>query len=204
MSQLELTPLFTEPMDSRSAVAGRPSGEIVLLDPARFFHDHRPRLMAIARRILRDATLAEDAVQEAFLSIFRHLAAFRGESRLETWMTRITINACLAYLRRNKPRRAQELPGDVTENPMGRQLSDPTPDALDTTLARDRRRAVQAAVARLKPIHQEVVARHDLKGEPLNQIAEDLGVPPGTVKSRLFYGRRELQRSLRPLVGGAY
>ena len=84
-------------------VAGDPSafGELV----AR----HRDRAWALALRTCRDANLAEDAVQEAFLAVHRRAASFRGDAAVTTWLHRIVVNACLDRIRRNAVRRAEPL-----------------------------------------------------------------------------------------------
>lgn len=167
-------------------------GEICILDHDEFYLHHSPRLLAVARRILKDGELAKDAVQEAFKNIFIHLPEFRGESRLETWMTRIVVNVCLGYLRKHKIRLKGEIDGQGEQSPV-LLLADPRENPLDGTYRREIRELIRRALAYLKEIHREVILLHDIQQKTLEEISEILDAPIGTIKSRLFYGRRQLR-----------
>lgn len=167
-------------------------GQIHVHSHQEFYEHHAPRLLAVARRILKDNELAKDAVQEAFKNIFLHLPEFRGESRLETWMTRIVVNVCLGYLRKHKIR----LKGEVDcqgENEAVRMLADQRENPLDSTYRSELRVILKKAMGYLKRIHQEVIFLHDIQQKTLEEISEILDTPVGTIKSRLFYGRKQLR-----------
>ena len=187
------------------AVVPRPaedSGKLLVFDEAEFYRQHAPRLLYTALSILRDRDLAQDAVQEAFKNIFTHLRHFRGESRLETWMTRIVVNACLAYIRKNRIRLRQEIPLEVGETAPAPNLSDRRPTPFEATRRREVQVLIRKAMGRLKPIHREVVYLHDLQQLTLEEISTRLGKPAGTIKSRLFYGRKELQTIINTMTAG--
>lgn len=178
------------------------SGKLLVFDAADFYRQHAPRLYYTALSILKDRDLAQDAVQEAFKNIFIHLGRFRGESRLETWMTRIVVNACLAYIRKNRIRLRQEVPLADGETMPAPSLPDRRPTPFETTRRREVQVLIRTAMSRLKPIHREVVYLHDIQQLTLEEISARLGKPAGTIKSRLFYGRKELQTIINNLTAG--
>lgn len=175
-------------------------GTLLILDYDEFYLRHAPRLYNVARRILKDHELAEDAVQEAFNNIFQNLKRFRGESRLETWMTRIVVNVCLGYLRKHRNR----LKAEVDPEFFGMAMESIFPDHRNTPFDATRRGEVLAmvhrSIRRLKKIHRDVIYLHDIKEKTLEEISRLLDVPVGTIKSRLFYGRQELRNSMKNLL----
>lgn len=166
-------------------------GELRVLSPEDFYRHHAPRLMNVARRILKDNELARDAVQESFHNIFLHVSDFRGDSSLETWMTRIVVNVCLGYLRKHKIRLKGEVECDETGP--SQLVQDQGANPLEVTYRGELRAMVQKALTCLKKMHREVIYLHDIRQQTLEEISESLGIPVGTIKSRLFYGRRELR-----------
>ena len=134
------------------------------------------RLDAAARLILRDADLAQDAVQESLIRAWRDLPGLRDPDRFDAWLYRLTVNACLDLVRRRRRR-----PIEVRLSPV---------DALnvpDHSIAFADRELLDAALARLDPGHRAVVALHFLLGLPLQEVAVCLGIPSGTARSRLHY-----------------
>jgi RNA polymerase sigma-70 factor (ECF subfamily) len=175
-------------------------GELVILNTRDFHELHYGRLFSTALRILRDRDLAQDAVQESFKNIFQHLPEFRGESRLETWMTRITVNVCLGYLRKNRLRikgevELQEADGSAVSAETG--VPD---DPLEVTYRTELRQLIGRAMGKIKEIHRQVIYLHDIKQNTLEEISSLLGIPVGTIKSRLFYGRKELRAAIESLT----
>jgi RNA polymerase sigma-70 factor (ECF subfamily) len=143
------------------------------------------RCYAIAYRILRDAERAQDAVQQAFLLAWRGLPRLRDVSRYEVWLHRLVVNACYEEFRRYRrwSTNVRELPVDG-------------PGAPDPTILIDERDALERAFRRLSPEHRAVVVLHYHAGLPLASIAEAVGAPVGTVKSRLHYATRILRDAL--------
>jgi len=138
------------------------------------------RLMAIAYRILRDADRAEDAVQQTLVTAWRELPTLRDDDRFDAWLRRILVNACYAEARRRRR---------WTNNI--RAL--PAPDGLATVLDRDR---LDRGFRRLPPQQAAIFVLHHYVGLTLPEIAEELGVPLGTVKSRLHYATQALRSAL--------
>ena len=142
------------------------------------------RLYAIATLILRDRQRAEDAVQEALVHAWRELPRLRDPDRFDAWLHRLLVNACAdegRYQRRWS-----------TEVRMIR--SEPTTDDGANSLAdRDQ---LERGFRRLKPEQRTIVVLHFYLGLPVPEIAQTLGIPAGTVKSRLHYATSTLRAAL--------
>ncbi|MEP6638940.1 MAG: sigma-70 family RNA polymerase sigma factor [Chloroflexota bacterium] len=149
------------------------------------------RLYAIATLILRDRQRAEDAVQEALVNAWRELPRLRDPDRFDAWLRRLVVNACAdegRYQRRWS-----------TEVRMMR--SEPTTEDGASALAdRDQ---LERGFSRLKPEQRTVVVLHFYVGLAVPEIAETLGIPAGTVKSRLHYATASLRAALEADARGA-
>ena len=143
------------------------------------------RCFAIAYRILRDVERAKDAVQQAFLLAWRELPRLREPERYEVWLYRLLVNACYEEARRHR-RWTTHM----------RQLPIEGPMAPDPIVSVDDRDALERAFQRLSPEHRAVFVMHHHAGLPLAAIAEIVGVPLGTVKSRLHHSIRNLRAVL--------
>jgi len=143
------------------------------------------RLYAIAARILRDSHLAEDALQGALIAAWRQLPALRDPDRFEAWVRKLLVHACYAEARRRRSWaiNVRILPAD---GPAG-------PDELISVADRD---ALDRAFRRLTLEQRAVFVLHHHVGLPLVEIAETLGVPPGTARSRLHYATRALRAAI--------
>lgn len=146
------------------------------------------RLRGIAFRVLGDRERMDDALQEAYLRAFRALPRFRGDARVGTWLFRITYNACLDELAR--ARKTTHAPLDE----LVEQASDPL--ELEDSLAA--RSEVASALAKLSPDERAVVFLVDVEGFDYTAASRVLGVPVGTVASRLNRAREALRAALQP------
>ncbi len=153
------------------------------------FRRQSDRLWAVALRTCRDREDAADALQDAMISAFRRAETFRGTAKVSTWLHRIVVNACLDRLRHRKAKATVPLPD--AEADMG------TPDRRDRISEHVTRMTVMAAVARLPDEQRLALTLVDLEGWSVDDAAQILGVPPGTVKSRCFRGRARLYAALR-------
>jgi RNA polymerase sigma-70 factor (ECF subfamily) len=156
----------------------------------------RPRLLAVALRMVKDRDDAEDVVQEALLKVCRHLTHFEARSAFTTWLHRIVVNAALDRLRRQQPRWERVPPPaeDERHAPAPEAVDEETPERL---VARAETGAVvRGAIATLSAPHQEALELRELEGESYQTIAEIARVPVGTVMSRLHHARRKLQAQL--------
>lgn len=165
---------------------------------------HQGRLFRLAARVLRDEDLARDAVQDAFLKAYVSLRRFEGRSSLYTWLYRLTLNVCLDMRRRSKAGRTVEWPearvegGALTAEPVPAAGSEPAPSGPDTELERaEVRRRVGEAIAELPPEARETLILREVDGLSYAEIAETLGIPKGTVMSRLHYARKRVQKLLQ-------
>jgi RNA polymerase sigma-70 factor, ECF subfamily len=146
---------------------------------------HAGLVNAVCRRVLAHPDDALDATQEALLAIARKIHTFDGRARFTTWCYRVATNAALDEARRRARRPA---PVDVVPEPRSRgpAIDDQVADRLD----------VDAALAQLSPDHRAAVALRDLVGLDYAEIGEVLGIPPGTVRSRIARGRAALADQL--------
>jgi RNA polymerase sigma-70 factor (ECF subfamily) len=143
------------------------------------------RCMAIACRILRDSDLAADAVQTALLTAWRELPALRDRERFEPWLFRILVRICYAEGRRHR----HALPNLIGFP----ETKDDQRDAILTVHDRDQ---LERGFRRLSPEQRAVLVFHHYLGFSLADVAEQLGIPLGTAKSRLRYGTAALRGAL--------
>jgi RNA polymerase sigma-70 factor (ECF subfamily) len=165
------------------------------------FRRHRDRLWAVALRTTGNPEDAADALQEAMIAAFRRADSFRGDAAVTTWLHRIVVNASLDRLRRNKVRAADPLPDDLDEYAArGKVLDAPEGDdgPEEQALAGDRRNNVLAALDQLPPDQKAALVLVDMEGYAVQEAAEILECPTGTVKSRCARGRARLAALLRP------
>jgi RNA polymerase sigma-70 factor (ECF subfamily) len=143
------------------------------------------RLHAVAHRILRDIDLAEDATQQALFAIWQNLPTLRDPARFDAWSYRLLVNACYSEGRRGR-----------VWQPNLRVLYDddqPAPDALREVHDRDQ---LERGFRRLSIDHRAVVVLHTYLGLTLEEVAEALGIRPGTARSRLHYAVRAMRAAL--------
>jgi RNA polymerase sigma-70 factor, ECF subfamily len=143
------------------------------------------RLDTAARLILRDPELARDAVQESFINAWRRLPGLRDPDRFDAWLHRLLVNASLDLVRRRR-RRVIEVELLAIDAPT-------TSDAAGHVADRD---LLDAALARLDPGHRAVVVLHFYLGMPLPDVAQSIGIPLGTAKSRLHYALAAMRSSV--------
>lgn len=136
-----------------------------------------------------DAALAEDAAQEAFLAAWRGLPRFRGDSRLSTWLYRLTTNAAIDWLRREKRHRGMD---DVTEL----ELPDDGPGPQDQAEQAEAQQAVRRALSRLSEEHRQVLLLRYMQELDYAEIAAALEISEGTVKSRISRAKMRLRELL--------
>jgi RNA polymerase sigma-70 factor, ECF subfamily len=164
------------------------------------------RMLAVARRFLRTEEDSADAVQDAFLSAFRSVEGFEGNSALGTWLHRIVLNACFMRLRFQSRRREVRI--DDLLPPFGEtgRHSRPIRPWEDHALARlsqaETRAHVRACIERLPELYREVLDLRDIKELDTEQTAQHLGINPGAVKTRLHRARQALRTLLEPFVLG--
>lgn len=155
---------------------------------------HENRVFAVCLRMLRNREWALEATQETFITVFRKADRFAGRSAFGTWLYRVAVNTCYDLTRRHKRHRADPLP--ETHDPVD-------PAAGDGFASVDLRPAIEEALEALPDEFRAAVILSDLEGLALETVGEILGVPIGTVKSRVFRGRKILAEQLGNLRGGS-
>jgi RNA polymerase sigma-70 factor (ECF subfamily) len=140
---------------------------------------------AVAYRILRDVERAQDAVQQAFLIAWSELPQLRDPDRFSPWLYRLLVNACYEEARRRRRwvSHIKVLPVDG-------------PSGLDAIVSVDDRDLLDRAFKRLTPEHRAVFVLHHHSGFPVAEVAEIVGIPIGTVKSRLHHATRSLRAAI--------
>jgi len=162
------------------------------------------RMLAVARRMLPREADAEDAVQEAFLSAFKSLDRFDGRSQLNTWLHRITVNACLMKLRSQRRRGGPErqiedfLPKFVADGHQARESAAWNPDAAGGIERGEVRNLVRAKINELPEQYRVVLMLRDIEELSTEKTAEALGMTVNAVKTRLHRARQALRTLLDP------
>jgi RNA polymerase sigma-70 factor (ECF subfamily) len=160
---------------------------------------HERRIYRLLLRMLGSAEEAEDAAQEAFLSLHRHGHRFRREARFSTFVYRVAVNAALNR-RRSQGRawaRHREL---MQRQAAGEHLPSAPRDPESAASGAQVQAKVQEALLRLPPDLGMAVVLYDIEGQSYRDIADVLGVPEGTVKSRIHRARNALRELLREFV----
>lgn len=158
---------------------------------------HNRTLYRTARAILRDDAEAEDAVQEAYLRAYRALGSFRGESKLSTWLVRITANEALMRRRRNT-RSAEVVPVDAAAD-LEQEPTDPMTDPADPerdALRGEMRKILEARIDALPDSYRAVFMLRAVEEFSVEETAAALEIPEATVRTRFFRARGLLRESL--------
>jgi RNA polymerase sigma-70 factor (ECF subfamily) len=155
------------------------------------FQKHRSDVARLVQRMLGSSADLEDVVQEVFFQVHRSIKDFRGQSRFSTWLYRVTVNVVLMQRRAAKSRPVLVgVPDGLTPTSRG-----PLPD--EDTARRARIEAFGRILDRLSEKKRTVFVLHELEGMAATDIAEIVGAPVLTVRTRLFYARKELAELLR-------
>ena len=173
---------------------------------AELLQDHGGRLLATARRLLSNEQDAQDAVQEAFLSVFKAIDRFDGKSKLYTWLHRIVTNAALMKLRsrRRSPERPIEelLPTYQDDGHQTHPSQEWTETADAAAERREVRELVRRSIDKLPENYRTVLFLRDIEEVDTEETARQLGVSTGVVKTRLHRARQALRTLLDPHFRG--
>ncbi|MCG8404341.1 MAG: sigma-70 family RNA polymerase sigma factor [Phycisphaerales bacterium] len=170
----------------------------------RFVRHHGVWMLAVSKRILQDEGHAEDAVQNAFASIFRNLETFEGGSSLKTWMHRIQINEALMLLRKRKRRKEESIDDLLPEfdagdcRVMDEWTSERSPESLmQVTQFQE---AVADLIDQLPDNYRVVLLLRDIEELSTAEVAQMLEMSEANVKVRLHRARAALKKLLEPLM----
>lgn len=166
---------------------------------------HQDRVFNVIYRCVGDREDAGDIAQEVFIRAFRAMHGFHGEAAVSTWLHRIAVNEVINHRRRagakRKIRTVQIERGNP--DPEGHASDDPPDTSTEPSkimAEKEREQLIQDAIDSLDDDHRTVVVLKDIEGYRYEEIAEIIGCPRGTVKSRLHRARLELREKLRPLL----
>jgi len=163
------------------------------------FSLYRDDVFRFAFLVVRDSSLAQDVVQEAFLKVFRSIAKFQFRSSFKSWLYRVAVNEAITILRRRKIKEELDpAPGTVRDqSTSGSREWQPEEAALDS----EERRLLRFAIGQLDPVHRSVVVLKYFHEFSDTEIAAVIGCPPGTVKSRLHRARELLRHQMARQMG---
>jgi RNA polymerase sigma-70 factor (ECF subfamily) len=168
--------------------------------------EYQQKVFHMVYRMLGDAQEAEDLAQEVFITVFRSIDAFRGESKFSTWLYRIAINHCknrIKYLGRRAHRRTQNLEDTAEGELQGASSAGSLPGPEKVLMGQELEGVVQAAIAALSEEHRALIILRDLEQVSYEDIAAMTGLNTGTVKSRLHRARVALKEQMRRHYGDA-
>lgn len=176
---------------------------------------HEDRIFATCLRMVRDYEAARDLTQDSMVKVIQGLDSFDNRARFSTWLTRVSMNVCISYMRKRRLRRHASLDAPIGGEGAkgagpGRQSA--FSDALESpeehgaqgrVEQREDREMLLAALDLLDPDHRAVLVLRDAQDLDYQQIGDVLGVPLGTVKSRLFRARAALREAIEKLQAEA-
>lgn len=157
------------------------------------YHAHRGEVHRVVFRLLGPSDDLEDIIQEVFLQVHRSIHNFRGRSKFSTWLHRVAVNVALQHIRRKRSTLKSRPDEKIDERPD----DDPnrrTP--LENVEVKDRQRAVNEILDELAPKKRIVLVLHDVEGKSAKEVSELVGAPIFTVRTRLFYARREFYKKI--------
>lgn len=162
---------------------------------AKLMEQYEKRVYHQALRMVNSPEDAADVTQEAFFKAWRGLPAFRGECSFSTYLYRLADNAAIDLLRREKKRRG-DVPLDEAGCGWDRYLTDPGPTPEQALAQRELEREAARALARLPVEQREILVLREINGASYEEIGAILGVPIGTVRSRLARARLALREAM--------
>ena len=152
----------------------------------RLVRENQNKIYAVCMNMLKNPHDAQDAAQDTFLKAYRNIRAFKSESKIETWLTRIAVNTCLDVLRSRRDT------VDIDE-----QYDLAGADTPETELEKnDRRQAVRKALQAMPPDMRSIIILRDINGYSYEEVGEMLNLNIGTVRSRLSRAREKLKKIL--------
>jgi RNA polymerase sigma-70 factor (ECF subfamily) len=153
------------------------------------FARHHVRIYRFVLRLVRDRELAEDLLNEVFLDLWRQAATFQARSTVATWLLAIARFKALSSLRRRDPEELDEATAAALEDP-----GDGPELAIEK---KDQCEILRKCLSGLSPEHREIIDLVYYQGTTIGQVAEIVGIPENTVKTRMFYARKRLSELLK-------
>ena len=184
--------------------AGDPRGFQTLVER------YQRKVYTLAAGMLKDKYEAQDVAQEAFVRAFKSLDLFKGDSSFYTWLYRLTSNLCIDVIRRRKAHGGplQELDDSIhgqldpaSAGLMARSLGSQNVNPQQAALRQELAGKIHQALEQLPEKHRAILLMREVDGMSYEELAEALEIPKGTVMSRLFHARLNMQKMLRDYLG---
>jgi RNA polymerase sigma-70 factor (ECF subfamily) len=153
------------------------------------FARHHVRVYRFALRLVGNQSMAEDLISEVFLDIWRQADRFEGRSAVSTWMLAIARFKALSAMRKK--------PEEELDQETASAIEDPTDDPEVTVQKKDKGQALRKCLAALSPEHREIIDLVYYHEKSVEEVAEIVGIPENTVKTRMFYARKKLAELLK-------
>jgi RNA polymerase sigma-70 factor (ECF subfamily) len=185
----------SDPAGERTLVVAAKNGDEQAFET--LFKRYQRKTLAVVLRYTRVVEDAEDIVQQSFYKAFVHLCQFQGESSFSTWLTRIAINEALMFLRRIAAVR-EVLIDDIRDAGSADSLGIPDSNADPETRCsqREEARILSQAIRNLRPALRTTIVLRELRELSTSETARRMGLSVGTVKGRIFRGKRQLRQKL--------
>jgi RNA polymerase sigma-70 factor, ECF subfamily len=153
------------------------------------FARHHVRIYRFVLRLVRDQTVAEDLINEVFLDVWRQANRFEARSAVSTWLLAIARFKALSALRRR--------PDEELDEKAAAAVEDPGDDPDLAVQKKDKSEALRKCLQALSPEHREIIDLVYYHEKSVEEVAEIVGIPENTVKTRMFYGRKRLSELLK-------
>jgi RNA polymerase sigma-70 factor (ECF subfamily) len=152
------------------------------------YQRHNLRVYRFVLRLTNDASVAEDLVSEVFFDVWRQADTFKAQSQVSTWLLSIARHKALSALRRRQDEQLDERVASAIE--------DPADDPETIVRKEDRSAAIQSCLSQLSVLHREVIDLVYYQEKSVDEVARIVGIPASTVKTRMFYARKQMEKLL--------
>lgn len=157
------------------------------------FNEYKVMVYRVVYKLLGNSEETNDAVQQTFIELYKSLPGYAGKSKFTTWLYRIAVNVSIQFFRKRRTRDKNQ--------PFNPEIYADTTTVSDHPLEKkELRKQIEEALASLHIRKRTVVILHDIENRTMEEISDIIGVPVGTIKSRLFYGREELKKKLEKVL----
>jgi len=161
---------------------------------------YQARVITLANKFVNDKQIAEDIAQESFIKVYKSIGSFRGESAFFTWLYRVTVNTAKNYLS-SKKRKKEMLVSDITDSDTTDPLSALTTESPEDILAANNlREIILKSFGDLPEEIRTALSLREFEGLSYQEIGKILDCPVGTVRSRIFRGREQIQEAIDHLL----
>ena len=161
---------------------------------------YQARIITLANKFVNDKQIAEDIAQESFIKVYKSIGSFRGESAFFTWLYRVTVNTAKNYLS-SKKRKKEMLVSDITDSDTTDPLSALTTESPEDILAANNlREIILKSFGDLPEEIRTALSLREFEGLSYQEIGKILDCPVGTVRSRIFRGREQIQEAIDHLL----